>query len=56
MLSRSRVAIADASIIWNHLNGVINVYKPAGVKNINVRNAILYKLCSGEYYILIKKE
>ncbi|CAD7093409.1 unnamed protein product [Hermetia illucens] len=37
--------IFDGPTAWNCLNGVINVYKPAGVKIDRVRSAILGNVC-----------
>ncbi|XP_075166939.1 pseudouridylate synthase TRUB2, mitochondrial [Haematobia irritans] len=37
--------IQDASVIFRHLNGIINVYKPQGMKVKHVRAAILHKIC-----------
>lgn len=40
---------SKATEVWNVLNGIINVYKPAGVKVNHVRGAIITHLCSGKY-------
>ncbi|KAL3276936.1 hypothetical protein HHI36_012302 [Cryptolaemus montrouzieri] len=38
--------VKDAQTIWNTLRGIICVYKPVGVRCIQVRNAIITKICS----------
>lgn len=35
----------EAPKVWNQLNGIINVYKPANVKLKHVKNAVLSNLC-----------
>lgn len=37
--------VYDAPIAWKYLNGLINVYKPAGKKVLDVRNSLLFNLC-----------
>lgn len=39
--------VSEASAVWKHLNGIINVYKPAGVSFYKVRNAIVHNICKG---------
>ncbi|ALC41203.1 CG7849 [Drosophila busckii] len=39
--------VYDAATVFKHLNGIINVYKPAGVKVQHVRNAILSNISKG---------
>ncbi|XP_034478483.1 mitochondrial mRNA pseudouridine synthase Trub2 [Drosophila innubila] len=39
--------VYDAATVFKHLNGIINVYKPAGMKVKHVRNAILGNICKG---------
>lgn len=39
--------ISEAPKAWNYLNGVINVYKPAGVSVNQVRSTIKANLCRG---------
>lgn len=39
--------VYDAATVFKHLNGIINVYKPAGMKVKHVRNAILSNICKG---------
>ncbi|KAH8389947.1 probable tRNA pseudouridine synthase 2 [Drosophila serrata] len=39
--------VYDAATVFKHLNGILNVYKPAGVKAKQVRNAILSNICRG---------
>lgn len=33
--------IKDAPLVWNHLNGIINAFKPAGMKSKHVKYAII---------------
>ena len=39
--------IQDASVVFKHLNGLINVYKPAGMKVKHVKTAILHNISRG---------
>ncbi|KAH8413648.1 hypothetical protein KR222_002546 [Zaprionus bogoriensis] len=39
--------VYDAATVFKHLNGIINVYKPAGMKVGHVRNAILSNIAKG---------
>ncbi|KAH8365270.1 hypothetical protein KR084_007202 [Drosophila pseudotakahashii] len=39
--------VYDAATVFKHLGGVLNVYKPAGMKVKHVRNAILVNICKG---------
>ncbi|XP_037034783.1 mitochondrial mRNA pseudouridine synthase Trub2-like [Bradysia coprophila] len=39
--------IKDANTVWNTLNGIINVYKPAGVSVNNIKRSLLGNLCKG---------
>lgn len=39
--------VYDAATVFRNLNGIINVYKPAGMKVKHVRNAILSNICKG---------
>lgn len=48
MLTTSRV-ISEAPQLWRHLNnGIINVYKPAGVSQRQVQTRIIANLCRGK--------
>lgn len=40
-------AVYDAATVWNCLNGVINVYKPAGLKVSQVRSTVIGNICRG---------
>lgn len=40
--------ISNASVVWNYLNGVVNVYKPAGLTVGQVRRSIIGNLCRGK--------
>lgn len=37
----------DAPTIWSSLNGIINIFKPAGTSLHHVRNAIATNICKG---------
>ncbi|KAI8037402.1 pseudouridylate synthase TRUB2, mitochondrial [Drosophila gunungcola] len=39
--------VYDAATVFKHLNGILNVYKPAGMKVKHVRNAIIGNICKG---------
>uniref|UniRef100_A0A6P4FGG9 Probable tRNA pseudouridine synthase 2 n=1 Tax=Drosophila rhopaloa TaxID=1041015 RepID=A0A6P4FGG9_DRORH len=39
--------VYDAATVFKHLGGILNVYKPAGIKVNHVRNAILSNICKG---------
>lgn len=39
--------VRDASLVFRNLNGILNVYKPAGMKIKHVRAAILHNICEG---------
>ncbi|BFG05590.1 mitochondrial mRNA pseudouridine synthase Trub2 [Drosophila madeirensis] len=39
--------VYDAATVFRHLNGVLNVYKPAGMKVGHVRSAVLSNICKG---------
>lgn len=41
----SLVKLKDAPTVWKYLNGVINVYKPAGLTVQQVRHTIIGNLC-----------
>lgn len=43
----SLVTVKDAATVWKYLNGVINVYKPAGLTVQQVRHTIIGNLCRG---------
>lgn len=40
--------VYDAATVFRHLNGILNVYKPAGMKVKHVRNAILSNIAKGK--------
>lgn len=42
-----RAIVKDAPTVWNYLNGVVNVFKPAGVSVKQVKKAILGNLSKG---------
>jgi len=39
--------VYNAATAFKNLGGVLNVYKPAGMKVKHVRNAILNNICKG---------
>ncbi|XP_065368261.1 pseudouridylate synthase TRUB2, mitochondrial [Calliphora vicina] len=41
----SLTKVQDASLVFKHLNGLINIYKPAGMKVKHVKSAILHNIC-----------
>lgn len=41
--------IAEAPIAWNHLNGIINAFKPAEVSVRKLRSALLGNICKGKF-------
>lgn len=43
----SLTKVHEASVVFKHLNGLINIYKPAGVKVKHVKTAILHNICRG---------
>lgn len=48
MQSSQLIRIKDAPVVWNCLNGIINVYKPAGISVKNIKSSILGNLCKGK--------
>jgi len=40
--------VYDAVTVFKHMNGILNVYKPSGMKVKHVRNAILSNICKGK--------
>lgn len=44
MLSRR---VAQAPLVWNQLHGVVNVFKPAGVKSTRVKYTIVGNIVRG---------
>lgn len=49
------VRTKDSSIVWKSLNGIINVYKPAGITVNHVKKSILGNLCKGITFSLPMK-
>lgn len=47
-LVKKSINISRASTAWRYLNGVINVYKPAGFDTRTVVNALKTNLCKGK--------
>uniref|UniRef100_A0AAG5CQG5 Pseudouridine synthase II N-terminal domain-containing protein n=1 Tax=Anopheles atroparvus TaxID=41427 RepID=A0AAG5CQG5_ANOAO len=37
--------VTEAPTVWNYLNGLVNLYKPAGVTIQQVRNTVVHNLC-----------
>lgn len=54
MLSTIKSIITEAPTFWRHLDGIINIYKPAGVSMKQVQTAIITNLCRGEVLQNIK--
>lgn len=38
-----------APVIWNRLNGLICIYKPADITVPHVRRTIITNICAGKY-------
>lgn len=54
----SEIIISSASKAWKYVHGLVNVYKPAGVKTVHVINSIKTNICKGNCFhsIQLKKE
>uniref|UniRef100_A0A182SX58 Pseudouridine synthase II N-terminal domain-containing protein n=1 Tax=Anopheles maculatus TaxID=74869 RepID=A0A182SX58_9DIPT len=37
--------VKDAPTVWNYLNGLVNIYKPAGITVQQVQNTIIHNIC-----------
>uniref|UniRef100_A0A182QX86 Pseudouridine synthase II N-terminal domain-containing protein n=1 Tax=Anopheles farauti TaxID=69004 RepID=A0A182QX86_9DIPT len=37
--------VKDAPTVWSYLNGVVNLFKPAGITVQQVRNTVIHNLC-----------
>lgn len=46
---KQTVTTKSAQTVWHHLNGLINVYKPAGVSTKQVKDMIRTHICDGTY-------
>lgn len=44
-----KVKTTSARKVWQHLNGIINVYKPAGISTRQVKNMINAHIRDGRY-------
>lgn len=44
----------NAKTCWNYLNGVANVYKPAGNKLNQVRSSVLSNIIRGKFFVYPK--
>lgn len=42
------VKVSNAPVVWKYLNGLVVVYKPAGLTFHNVRSTILHNLYRGK--------
>lgn len=40
----------DAQLVWRQLNGIISVFKPAGVKTTQVKYSVISNLVRGKIY------
>lgn len=49
---RKSLITTSARKVWHHLNGIINVYKPAGVSTGRVKQMIRTHICDGKYCML----
>lgn len=45
MQNSKLIRLKEAPAVWNHLNGIINVFKPAGISVKNIKAAVLGNLC-----------
>ena len=43
------VKVYDAATVFKYLNGIVNVYKPAGMKMKHVKTALIHNLCRGGF-------
>lgn len=39
--------VKDAPLVWQHLNGLVNVFKPAGTKTKHLKYAIITNVTKG---------
>lgn len=44
----SELVLTSASKAWRYLHGLINIYKPAGVKTVQVISSVKTNLIKGE--------
>lgn len=47
LVPRIKRYVSDAPTAWRALNGVVTIYKPAGVTYLNTRDSIIHRLCKG---------
>lgn len=47
LTTRTKNLITEAPKVWQHLNGIINLYKPAGVSMRKVQLMIATNICRG---------
>lgn len=50
MLTKKTI-ISEAPKLWKHLNGIINIYKPAGLTMKQVQNMVVSNICRGEIFL-----
>lgn len=46
MLTTKKI-IFEAPKVWRHLNGIINIYKPAGLSMKQVQSSVISNICRG---------
>ncbi len=51
MQTSKLIRVKDAPVVWDSLNGIINVFKPAGISVNNIRVSILGNLCKGSQFV-----
>lgn len=44
----SLTKVFDAPTVFKHLNGIMNIYKPVGMRVKHVKNAILHNIVKGK--------
>lgn len=44
----SLTKVYDAPTVFRHLNGIMNIYKPAGMKARHVKDAVLHNIVQGK--------
>lgn len=47
MQNSKLIRIKDSPVVWNSLNGIVNVFKPAGISVNNIKASMLGNLCKG---------
>jgi hypothetical protein len=47
LTAQAKNLITEAPKIWSHLNGIINIYKPAGISMHRVQAMVAANICRG---------